>query len=203
MELEQELAKALPILKKWGRKQNNLYDWHTDYIYDIDEFDVLVMRVKIHAHRMWWDIDDVLRYAINRWFNFKISKFAENEFTSHKGVKKEENEYHKEIDFYIDWTPFDLKMSVFPKGRWKNLSYALEHKEELANRLYENGSQEKRLHFGNKIFIVCYSQDGNHNRTKAKLWLIREKIDEYLKNYNKDSLIHVGNSLTDIIFIIS
>ena len=201
-QLQKELDKALADFKTRGDIQNNRYDSYTNYIYKTQTYDDLVKRTQMICEIYQLDYESVFRYALNRWFNNMVSHFAEDMFTSHDIVEDEEDIYNKEIDFYIKDIPFDLKMSVFPKGFSKDINYAIEHKEELINRMYKHCSREKRLHNGNKIFIVCYSSDWDHNQVKGNLQLVKDAIDNYISNYDEWELTIQDNSLSDIIFII-
>lgn len=201
-QLQKELDKALADFKTWGDIQNNRYDSYTNYIYKTKTYDDLVKRTQMICEIYQLDYEPVFRYALNRWFNNMVSHFAEDVFTSHDIVEDEEDIYNKEIDFYIKDIPFDLKMSVFPKGFGKDINYAVEHKEELINRMYKHCSKEKRLHNGNKIFIVCYSSNGDHNQVKGNLQWVKEAIDNYISDYDEANLTKQDDSLSDIIFII-
>jgi catabolite regulation protein CreA len=68
--------------------------------------------------------------------------------------------------------------------------------------MYKHCSKEKRLHNGNKIFIVCYSSDGDHNQVKGNLQWVKDAIDNYIANYDEGELTIQDNSLSDIIFIV-
>lgn len=202
-QLQAELDKALADFQSWGDIQNDRYDNYTKYIYNTTTYDNLVMKTKMIC-KVYPDLeyDRVFRYALNRRFNHIVSHYAEDVFTSHDIVEDEPDIYNKEIDFYINQIPFDLKMSVFPKWFEKDIDYALEHKEELIERMYKHCSKEKRLHNGNKIFIVCYSSDWNHNQVKGNLEWITEAIDKYIADYDEWNLTIQDNSLSDIIFIV-
>lgn len=203
MDLQAELNKALADFKSWGDVQNDRFDSYTKYIYNTETYDELVEKTK-KTCEVYPDLeyDRVFRYALNRWFNHMISDFAESVFLSHDIVEDEPDIYNKEIDFYINDIPFDLKMSVFPKWFEKDIDYAMVHKEELIERMYKHCSKEKRLHNGNKMFIVCYSSDGDHNSVKGNLQWVKEVIDEYMEDYDQDNLVIYDNSLSDVIFII-
>lgn len=201
-QLQKELDKALADFKTRGDVQNNRYDSYTNYIYKTTTYDGLVAKTKMICEIYQLEYEPVFRYALNRWFNNIVSHFAEDVFTSHDIVDDEEDIYNKEIDFYINTIPFDLKMSVFPKWFGKDINYALEHKEELIERMYKHCSKEKRLHNGNKIFIVCYSSDGDHNQVKGNLQWVKDAIDNYIANYDEGELTIQDNSLSDIIFIV-
>jgi hypothetical protein len=199
--LETELTKALKYITSRWRIQNNFRDVITKYIYNTDTIDELISKSKKCSELYNIDYNDIFNYALNRWFNKSVSLYAEDIFTSYDIVEDEVDIYNKEIDFYIKWIPFDLKVSVFPKWYSNDIEYAMNNKEDIIGRLYKNCSKEKRLHNGNKLFIMCYSEDWNHNKVKWDLEKIRNEIDKYIKNYNEDDLIIVWNSLSDIIFI--
>lgn len=202
-QLQNELNKALADFKSRGDIQNDHYDSYTRYIYNTKTYDMLVKKTKMVCEIYpQLEYDKVFRYALNRRFNHIISLFAEDVFAEHSIVEEEPDIYNKEIDFYINSIPFDLKMSVFPKGFGKDISYALEHKEELIEWMYKHCSKEKRLHNGNKIFIVCYSSNWDHNQVKGNLQLVKDAIDNYIANYDEWDLTIQDNSLSDIIFII-
>lgn len=199
--IQDELNKALEHL--WSRRhiQNNNLDILTKYIYTTYTFDELVEKNKKCSELHNIDYDDISAYAINRRFNKTVALYAEDVFAEFNIVVEEKNEKHKLIDFYIKWIPFDLKLSVFPKWFNNTIEYAETHKEELMERLYNNASKEWRHHNWNKIFIICYSEDWNHNRTKWNLTKIRQWIENYMKKYDEENLYRVWDSFCDIIFI--
>lgn len=199
--LEEELNEALKYITNWWRVQNNRRDTLTNYIYTTDTFNELVRKTRDCSNLYKIDYEELFNYALNRWFNKSVSLYAEDIFTSYDIVDDEPDIYNKEIDFYINWIPFDLKVSVFPKKYEKDIEYAMNNKWDIIWWLYDNCSKEKRLHNGNKLFIMCYSEDWNHNQMKWNLKKIREAIDEYIKNYDEWNLIIVNGWLSDIIFI--
>lgn len=201
LDLQKELDKALKDFKSWWDIQNNRYDSFTKYIYTTKTYDELVHNTELMCQVYKIDFNSLFRYALNRWFNNIVSHYAEDCFTDHPIVKDEEDIYNKEIDFYINDTPFDLKMSVFPKSFGKSIEYAVEHKEELIEWMYKHCSKWNRLHNWNKIFLVCYSPDWNHNMVKGNLKLVKDTVDRYLANYDESKLIKIDDSLSDILFV--
>lgn len=200
-DLQEEIDKALKDFKSWWDIQNDRYDSFTRYIYTTNTYDELVENTKKTCEIYKLQFEPVFRYALNRWFNNVVSHYAEDVFTSHDIVEDEEDIYNKEIDFYIKWIPFDLKMSVFPKWFEHSIDYALKHKDELIEWMYKHCSKWKRLHNGNKIFIVCYSPDWNHNNVKWNLKLIKDTIDKYISTYDEWELTLINDSLSDILFV--
>ena len=197
--LESELKKRLDFPYTWGRKQSDEWDRKTKFIYQTQDFESLETQCK--------DFDNELRnYAFNRWLNFWSAKAIEQIFTNYPNVRKEENQFSKTVDFYISEIPFDHKSSVFPKQFGQSLDYAIEHKKELIEWLYQNQSQQGRKHLENRLFIIFFDEkNGEHWKMKTELTLIQEKIEDYLGNFSKDNLVSLNlesrEILSDVIWI--
>lgn len=197
--LESELKKRLDFPYNWGRKQSDEWDRKTKFIYQTQDFESLENQCK--------DFDNELRnYAFNRWLNFWSAKAIEQIFTNYPNVRKEENQFSKTVDFYISEIPFDHKSSVFPKQFGQSLDYAIEHKKELIEWLYQNQSQQGRKHLENRLFIIFFDKkNGEHWKLKTELSLIKEKIEDYLGNFSKDNLVSLNlesrEILSDVIWI--
>ncbi|ROI13651.1 hypothetical protein [Epilithonimonas hominis] len=197
--LESELKKRLDFPYTWGRKQSDEWDRKTKFIYQTQDFESLETQCK--------DFDNELRnYAFNRWLNFWSAKAIEQIFTNYPNVRKEENQFSKTVDFYISEIPFDHKSSVFPKQFGQSLDYAIEHKKELIEWLYQNQSQQGRKHLENRLFIIFFDEkNGEHWKMKTELTLIQEKIEDYLGNFSKDNLVSLNlefdKIFSDIIWI--
>ena len=197
--LESELKKRLDFPYTWGRKQSDEWDRKTKFIYQTQDFESLETQCK--------DFDNELRnYAFNRWLNFWSAKAIEQIFTNYPNVRKEENQFSKTVDFYISEIPFDHKSSVFPKQFGQSLDYAIEHKKELIEWLYQNQSQQGRKHLENRLFIIFFDEkNGEHWKMKTELSLIKEKIEDYLGNFSKDNLVSLNldsrEILSDVIWI--
>ena len=197
--LESELKKRLDFPYTWGRKQSDEWDRKTKFIYQTQDFESLETQCK--------DFDNELRnYAFNRWLNFWSAKAIEQIFTNYPNVRKEENQFSKTVDFYISEIPFDHKSSVFPKQFGQSLDYAIEHKKELIEWLYQNQSQQGRKHLENRLFIIFFDEkNGEHWKMKTELSLIKEKIEDYLGNFSKDNLVSLNldsrEIFSDVIWI--
>ena len=197
--LESELKKRLDFPYTWGRKQSDEWDRKTKFIYQTQDFESLENQCK--------DFDNELRnYAFNRWLNFWSAKAVEEIFASNSLVKKEDNPFSKTVDFYISEIPFDHKNSVFPRQFGKRFDYCLNHKKELIEWLYQNQSQQGRKHLENRLFIIFFDEkNGEHWKLKTELTLIREKIEDYLRNFSKDNLVSLNldsrEILSDVIWI--
>ncbi len=197
--VERELTKRTSIPYKWGRKQTNIWDKKTNFIY------------KTYSVKRLMEIMDTLNsqeknYALNRWFNFWSAMAVEHIFCSHQIVKPNTNSYDRLIDFSINAIPFDHKTSIFPKGFGKSYTYAKNNKKELIEWLYENQSQENRKHLKNRLYIVLFdAKNYKHWELKAKISLLKIQIDNYIMNFNSKNLIHLTFNnetvVSDIIWI--
>lgn len=196
--VETELKKRLDFPYTWGRLQGNEFDQKTRFIYKTYGFGSLLQRTNDLA-------EDVKNYALNRWYNYWSAMAVENIFQSCYKVVKEQDKYHKTIDFYIENTPFDHKTTIFPKNFKKDIEYAKQNKVELICWLYNNQSKEGRGHFENRLFIVLYDKNGNHWKVKSEIDLLNVKIKDYVRGYKKENLtpINVGEKtiLSDIIWV--
>ena len=197
--VERELKKRLVYPYIWGRKQSNEWDQLTNFIYTTYSFESL-LRKTYHLKR------EVKNYAMNRWYNYWSSMAVEDIFNSHPSVTANKNKYDKLVDFAINNIPFDHKTTIYPKGYLKPFTYALKNKEDLILWLYKNQSQQGRKHLKNRLFIVLYDKNFEHWKMKAEIALLKQNIDNYVKNFTEENLCIFdfgdGKVYSDIIWII-
>lgn len=205
--LEKELKKRLKFDYNWGRKQEDAFDELTNFIYKTANFDILLQTIetKFKSNPKY---NDLKNYALNRWFNFWSAKAIEAIFCEHKNVYSHSNQKNKYIDFYIFNIPFDHKTTVFPKKFKKSIPYAINHKEELITWLYKNQSNQQRMHFKNRLFIVLvdFNDNTKHWKLKAEILWLKKIISSYLINFDATKLtqLKINNSIvtSDIIWAI-
>ena len=197
--VERELKKRWAYPYQWGRKQSDIWDQKTNFIYTTYSMGRLIIKTE-HFDT------DLRNYAFNRWYNFWSAMAVEDIFASHPTVKPNRNSYDKLIDFTIDGIPFDHKTSVFPKGFAKPFVYARAHERELIEWLYTHQSQQGRKHLKNRLFIMLY--DGNtmrHWKMKAEITLLKSAIDDYVENFDNKQLHQFdfgeGGIFSDMIWI--
>ncbi len=200
---EIQLKKRWASEYKWGRKQADIWDSQTNFVYEILDFDEVVAQVydEFNTHRKYKDLRN---YALNRWYNFQSAMAVEHIFNAHPKVRKVKNDKDREKDFYINGVAFDHKTSVFPSGFGNDVAYAQDHPKELLKWLYLNQSEEQRFHATNRLFLVLHKKDGEHWRLKAELSWLKVLIDAYLDSYRELDLISLKHSKgvlkTDLIF---
>lgn len=207
--LEIQLQKRLVYPYHWYRKQNDMWDKTTRYIYKIFSFEDLLAQIKSQFKLLKTDtsFDAYFNYALNRWYNFWSAKAVEQMFTKNSKVSANKDPYDKAVDFWINGIPFDHKTSIFPSGFKKDFDYAKSHKQELTKWLYANQSKQGRMHFKNRLFVVMFQQDGQHWQLKADLKLINIEVENYLQNFKVDNLINLSfktekePTLTAVIFV--
>lgn len=181
--LEFALKQRLQYTYSWWRKQNDLWDKKTKFIYNIRTFKLLLQSIETFDN-------DLKNYALNRWYNFWSAKWIEQIFAENQRVISNPNEYDKEYDFMIDGIKFDHKTTKLPD----NYDYkkAKENKIELIKRLYKEQSNEWREHYNNKIFVCTYDWiNKEHWKVKAEISLIKEIITVYMNWFNVNNLIEL------------
>ncbi|MCS7053845.1 MAG: hypothetical protein NZM09_08930, partial [Ignavibacterium sp.] len=159
--LETELKKRLSYPYKWGLKQNDELDKKTNFIYKIFSFDELLIKIEKSFDKIP-EKDLLFNYSLNRWFNFWSARAVQSFFISHSRVKPAEFSKDKVKDFYIDDIPFDHKTSVYPRKFRMPFVKAKENPKPLIKWFYKNQSQQQRKHFANRLFVVVYSESGEH-----------------------------------------
>lgn len=177
MVTKQELHKALSLISAQWTRQNNIFDRRSKFIYYTETVDECLLR----ARKI--NIDE--NYVLHRWYNFHTSVYCEYLFVKH-GAEKEDDEYHHDIDIYIDGIPYDVKLTVYPaKLERENIFLDLncrEGKNELIQWMYENQSQEGRKHLKNRIFIVCNGESAEEKMAKKSDFdTIEQKIVNYFR----------------------
>lgn len=193
--LELELKKRLNYPYYWGNIQCDSWDKSTRFIYNTPSFEELLERLS-HLDQ------NLINYALNRWYNFWSAKAVEQLFCMHPGVIANKNKYDKLIDFKINDIPFDHKTSVFPKSYKQSFEFARAHKQELIEWLYQHQSQEGRKHLSNRLFVILYDkQQEEHWKLKAEIGLMKKAVDDYINSFSFDQLIKTKSALADIIWL--
>lgn len=171
--------------------QNRTNDIPTRFIYDIPSFDELIQC------EMWTNLPDdrIRQYALHRWYNAKASKVVEDIFCEYGAERATRYQnIHEHIDIYINQTPFDIKVSNFPRnlnGRNRDYSKRV-NRNYLIKNLYNDQSRDDSSRFctNNRLFIVCKGANYSDNlRLKQNFEQMELKIKaymEYLERYNYD-----------------
>ncbi|MEA3491978.1 MAG: hypothetical protein U9R27_08785 [Campylobacterota bacterium] len=180
--VERELKRRCCYPYRWGRRQSDLWDRQTNFIYTTYSMSMLLKRVE--------GFDQALcDYALNRWYNFWSAMAIEDIFASHDSVEPNRNSFDKLVDFHIEEIPFDHKTSIFPKGFGRSYEYAREHEDELIEWLYTNQSQQGRKHLKNRLFIMLYDGETmQHWKLKSEIMLIKDEIDQYVEEFSEKQL---------------
>ncbi len=204
--IEEQLKYRWDYKYVWRRKQNNLWDSYTSYIYKTQNWADLIpkMAKTVIDHKL--DKHELFYYASNRWYNFWSAMAVEQLFTEIEGITPAVNSRDREKDFFIKQTPFDHKTSIFPKGFGHDINYAKNNEKELITWLYEHQSGEQRFHLKNRLFVIVHDINGNHWKMKARLSLIKTAIKNYVSAYHEDQLQKVifaenKQALSDIIWV--
>ncbi len=204
--IEDELKKRLSYPYVWGRKQNNIFDDATNFIYRINSFDNLLKEIESRFEQKE-NYTEYFNYTLNRWFNFWSAFAVEKIFCSLPNVKPVFNRRDRLKDFSIRGINFDHKTSVYPKKFGLSLSQAKDNPASLIKWFYMNQSFEKRKHFHNRLFIVLFDSNGEHWKLKAEILWLKRLIENYVSNFDSNNLISLQlvnkfKTLADIIWAI-
>ncbi|MDY8138694.1 hypothetical protein [Aquimarina sp. 2201CG5-10] len=186
--IESELQHRLKYKYVWFRKQNNLWDSYSNYIYTTLEWEKLIPKIAKNVQKYKLDKEEYFYYTINRWYNYWSAFAIEKIFTNIDGVIPAKNPRDKKVDFFLLGESFDHKTSVYPKGFKKALQYAQQHPIELLQWLYQNQSQQGRRHFENRMFLMVYSNDGEHWKLKAEISWLETIISTYVITFDDSKL---------------
>lgn len=188
--IEAELSKRLSYPYVWGRKQNDSDDFKTSFIYNVVSFSLLLSEINLRFEKETPQAKEHLQnYTLNRWFNFWSAQAIEKIFCETDYIKPNLDKKNRLIDFSIKGINFDHKTSVFPKGFGKSYTYAIEHKRELIEWLYNNQSQGQRKHLRNRLFLVVYNlSSSEHWKLKARISWLKNIVKSYAENFNKNNL---------------
>lgn len=186
--IENQLKKRWELPYTWGRKQNDVWDRQSGFIYEIKDWDLLKQKISKVSSDKKLNPTDFLNYCSNRWYNFNSARAIEGIFRSMDGIIPAQNSKDKLVDFKLFGIDFDHKTSVFPVQFGHNLQYAKEHPERLIEWLYKNQSSEQRQHYSNRLFLIVYSKNGEHWKIKAELFWLKNLIEEYVLNFKAEQL---------------
>lgn len=194
MPTREEIKSALKHMKKEWQMQSNALDSATRFIYSSHSVDDIKTQCEANGAD--------LNYALHRWYNFNCAKTHEEIFLK-LGAKKEEDPYHKTIDFYLLDIAFDLKTTYFPKAIVERETYnqnRREDKDRLIRWLYENQSKEGRYHLENRLFIICENLESKSNFNTIEIKV--NNFIEYSKHNGLNKIEIEGKTIySDIIWI--
>lgn len=204
--IEAELKKRLLYPYKWLQKQNDAWDDATRFIYKTSDWEEVVHTMESAWKESNFEKAPFLHYAMNRWYNFWSAQAAEQIFTDLAGVAPNPNPLEDQYDFRWLGERFDLKTSVFPKRYEKDLAFAKANPEDLIHWFYKNQSTQQRYHLKNRIFIVCYDEQGAHHALKAEIGLLKTAIQTYMKERTPGDTFSLDlqqetETLADIIWV--
>lgn len=186
--IENQLKLRLKYPYRWYRKQNDQWDQQSNFIYSINNWNDLLVRIRLVLANNTFHEKEFLHYTINRWYNFWSAKAVESIFVSHQEVIPNKNTKSKYVDFYIKNIPFDLKTTVFPKRFNQNVNQVLTNPEKLIRWLYQHQSKGGRMHFENRLFLVLHANSGEHWKLKAEIKWLEGIISSYVTTFDSSKL---------------
>jgi len=205
-DIESELNQRHQYPYKWYRKQNDIWDTHTNFIYNTASWEDLISKIAASVKEHQLDKKELFYYAINRWYNFWSAMAVENIFSNCDSITSNPDSKNRTIDFTLQKIAFDHKTSVFPKHLKNDLVFAQSNKRQLIEWLYKNQSSLKRHHLKNRLFIVVFDENGEHWKLKGEIGFLKKEIKNYVSEFNPTQLqkfIFTPNTetLSDIIWV--
>jgi len=187
-EVTNDLCEVKDYLKLKWEKQNDRADGETNFIYDTNKFQTLL--------ELCDQNDCQISYVVHRWYNWICSRMVEQIFCE-LGCTHEIDEKSHDIDIYLpNGIPIDIKLTVLPKQFIYADTETRQGRNKIIEWFYNNQSNEKRQHNGNKIYIVCKAETSiEANMLKCDFGLIRRKVRpfiEYIENgYGMNNISNV------------
>lgn len=181
-QLEQDLQKVASQLKSQWKRQDNVTDKATNFIYNATTLDQCLAEIKRTG------VDE--NYALHRWYNFQTSIYCEEIFCDY-GAVPDADRYNHDVDIYIDRIPFDVKLTVYP-AKLASKPYDLTKrsgKNSMITWYYENQSQQNRKQLLNRLYVVCDGASPQETiLLKSDFELIRTKIKSFMDNTKKEGV---------------
>ncbi len=186
--VENELKKRWTYQYRWYRKQNDLWDKQSTFVYEILPWEELVERVALEVEQHRLPKREFFYYCSIRWYNFWSAMAIEQIFSTIDGVEPLANTKNRTKYFSLFGVSFDHKTSIFPKHFGRSLYFAQRHPEKLIIWLYKNQSSQQRQHFENRLFLLVYSKNGEHWKLKAEISWIKSIIEKYVATFDATTL---------------
>lgn len=179
-----QLVSELYKLKsfEWGGDYQNSLDKYlvSRYVKVLKSYDTLISKFESEISSA------VQGYVLNSWYNHWSSILIEHIFKSHPSVLPTVGQI-KSVDFFIENTPFDLKVTYLPaeyikqKRKEKGLPVELTYLKKMAGEIgivFNNRSKPADIHYE----IVEKMKDRGDARCTKILKLLRDQKLEILSN---------------------
>lgn len=176
--LENDLKRCADMIVSlpW-RVQNNKNDRETNFIYDTYSLDRCIQL----AEEKKLDVG----YVLHRWYNYHTSVYCEDIFCDY-GAVHEENRRNHDVDIYIDGTPFDVKLTAYPKALIPRRPYDLttrSGKNDMIKWFYDNQSKGSRHQWLSRLYVVCDTNNKSELlKMKCDFDLLREAIGNFMRS---------------------
>lgn len=189
---------------KWGRKQSDDWDKKTRFIYKQWRYE----RMEETLQELFPEDNAAKNYARARWYNFWSAMSVEAIFGESDRVVPAENQKDRLKDFFIDGIPFDHKTTVFPYAFDQPVHVARESPIDLITWLYKNQSQQGRMHWGNRLFLVMHNRRGDNWKLKGRINWLQGLIHQYLRDFKKEQLTEIkapngASVLSDVLWCVA
>ena len=160
---------------EWGGDQNNSLDKYliSHYVKDVSKYDELESKLLAIQENAW-------KYVRTSWYNNWTSFLIESVFKHHPKVVSAVGEI-KSVDFFIDDTPLDLKVTRFPDNYMdEKLKVKLGGKKELT--WLKQKAKEKGMNMQQEVKTVAVAMEkiaaAGHDAILSELRTKRKEVIE-------------------------
>ncbi|MBN1953762.1 MAG: hypothetical protein JW900_01820 [Anaerolineae bacterium] len=165
----------------WGRVQDDAWDQASRFVYSTPTLRALRRETRRVAAERDLPPREFGGYVLRRWYNFHTHQAALEIILAHPRTRPEPDPFHHTVDFYLDETGFDLKLTALPRGFGHDVGYAQAHPAALARWLYAQQSQQGRFHAANRLFVVLHDA-----ADPSRSWELRRdfaRMEQALHNF--------------------
>ncbi len=146
-------------------------------------------------------------YAVTRWYTQKTHDVVVDLFCQHPRVRRWHNPRDRRVDFEVDKTPFDLKLTHISAGRAAQFPLATlrTRPDQYIAWLYSEQSRQERFGLNNRLFVTCYDVARPNDSWKLKRdWeRLADTIGAYLARPTYHAVALGGNArvISDVILV--
>jgi len=176
---QKELKKRWPYEYTWYRKQNNACKNLSSFIYKTPGWETLNKQIVLVIASKKLKKKEFFQYCCNRWFNFWSATAVEHIFAEIERAIPNKNPRNRVVDLNFFGKYFDLKISIFSKSYWRDLSFARKNFKNLISWLYKNQSKQGRFHLENRLFLIVYAENEKHSKLKVEISWLKQCIEKY------------------------
>ncbi|HFE62919.1 MAG TPA: hypothetical protein ENK14_00695 [Caldithrix sp.] len=182
--LEQELKKRWQLPGEWQESRETLPAKDRLFLALVPDFDRAIKKIE--------DFSPTPRMrAINYWYSHWSVQGLRQILRQYNFLQTFGVDHGEKIGLWLSKTPFQIKPRIYPQRFAKTLRYTQLHKEELLYWLYRQDFALLPHPLPNTIYLMLYSENGEHWKLLAELQWLQGVIDEYLAQIDNRRFIRL------------